>query len=100
MAACLEEHFPHSMASAVVNAARDRGLSHDEMHSQVEYIVAHGIVSEVNGRRVIIGSSHFVFEDEHCAIPEGEQERYDSLPDQYSHLYLAIGGVLSAADPF
>ena len=96
LAACLEEHFPHSMANAVVQAARERGLSHEEMHSEVEYIVAHGIVSEVNGRRVIIGSTHFVFEDEHCAIPEGEQERYDSLPDQYSHLYLAIGGVLSA----
>ena len=96
LAACLEEHFPHSMANAVVQAARERGLSHEEMHSEVEYIVAHGIVSEVNGRRVIIGSAHFVFEDEHCTIPEGEQERYDSLPDQYSHLYLAIGGVLSA----
>ena len=96
LAACLEEHFPHSMANAVVQAARERGLSHEEMHSEVEYIVAHGIVSEVNGQRVIIGSAHFVFEDEHCAIPEGEQERYDSLPDQYSHLYLAIGGVLSA----
>ena len=96
LAACLEEHFPHSMANAVVQAARERGLSHEEMHSEVEYIVAHGIVSEVNGRRVIIGSAHFVFEDEHCAIPEGEQERYDSLPDQYSHLYLAIGGVLAA----
>ena len=96
LTACLEEHFPHSMANAVVQAARERGLSHEEMHSEVEYIVAHGIVSEVNGQRVIIGSAHFVFEDEHCAIPEGEQERYDSLPDQYSHLYLAIGGVLSA----
>ncbi len=96
LAACLEEHFPHSMANAVVQAARERGLSHEEMHSEVEYIVAHGIVSEVNGQRVIIGSAHFVFEDEHCAIPAGEQERYDSLPDQYSHLYLAIGGVLSA----
>ncbi len=103
LAACLEEHFPHSMANAVVQAARERGLYHEEMHSQVEYIVAHGIVSEVNGRRVIIGSAHFVFEDEHCAIPEEERECYDSLPDQYSHLYLAIGGVLSAvvciADP-
>ena len=96
LAACLEEHFPHSMANAVVQAARERGLSHEEMHSEVEYIVAHGIVSEVNGQRVIIGSAHFVFEDERCAIPEGEQERYDSLPDQYSHLYLAIGGVLAA----
>ena len=96
LAACLEEHFPHSMANAVVQAARERGLSHEEMHSEVEYIVAHGIVSEVNSQRVIIGSAHFVFEDEHCTIPEGEQERYDSLPDQYSHLYLAIGGVLAA----
>ena len=96
LAACLEEHFPHSMANAVVQVARERGLSHEEMHSEVEYIVAHGIVSEVNSQRVIIGSTHFVFEDEHCTIPEGEQERYDSLPDQYSHLYLAIGGVLSA----
>ena len=73
----------------------ERGLGHEEVHSQVEYIVAHGIVSEVNGRKVIIGSAHFVFEDAHCAIPEGEQG-YDSLPDQYSHLYLAVGGVLSA----
>ncbi len=96
LAACLEEHFPHSMANAVVQAARERGLSHEEMHSEVEYIVAHGIVSEVNSQRVIIGSAHFVFEDEHCTIPEGEQERYDFLPDQYSHLYLATGGVLSA----
>ena len=96
LAACLEEHFPHSMANAVVQAAREQGLSHEEMHSEVEYIVAHGIVSSVNNRRVIIGSAHFVFEDEHCAIPEGEQERYDSLPDQYSHLYLAIGGLLAA----
>lgn len=96
LAACLEEHFPHSMANAVVQAARERGLSHEEMHSQVKYIVAHGIVSEVNGQRVVIGSSHFVFEDECCAIPEGERARYDALPDQYSHLYLAIGGVLSA----
>ena len=96
MAACLEEHFPHSMANAVVQAARERGLDHEEMHSQVEYLVAHGIASTIDGRRVIIGSAHFVFEDEHCTIPEGEKERYDSLPDQYSHLYLAIGGVLSA----
>ena len=96
LAACLEEHFPRSMTNAVVQATRERGLDHEEMHFQVEYIVAHGIVSEVNGRRVIIGSAHFVFEDEHCAVPEGEQQRYDSLPDQYSHLYLAVGGVLSA----
>ena len=96
LAACLEEHFPHSMANAVVQAARERGLSHEKMHSEVEYIVAHGIASSVNDRRVIIGSAHFVFEDEHSTIPAEEQERYDSLPDQYSHLYLAIGGVLSA----
>ena len=96
LAACLEEHFPHSMANAVVQAARKQGLSHEEMHSKVEYVVAHGIASAVNGRRVIIGSAHFVFEDEKCTIPEGEQDRYDSLPDRYSQLYLAIGGVLSA----
>ncbi len=96
LAACLEEHFPHSMANAVVQAARERGLSHEEMHSEVEYIVAHGIASAVNGHRVIIGSAHFVFEDEHCTIPEEDRDRYDSLPDQYSHLYLAVGGVLSA----
>lgn len=97
LAACLEEHFPHSMANAVVHAARERGLDHEEMHSQVEYLVAHGIASTVNGKRVIIGSAHFVFEDEHCTIPKGEDGRYNALPDQYSHLYLAIGGVLSAA---
>lgn len=96
LAACLEEHFPRSMTNAVVQATRERGLDHEEMHFQAEYIVAHGIVSEVSGRRVIIGSAHFVFEDEHCAVPEGEQQRYDSLPEQYSHLYLAVGGVLSA----
>lgn len=96
LAACLEEHFPHSMANAVVQAAREQGLSHEEMHSEVEYIVAHGIASEVNGRRVVIGSAHFVFEDERCTIPEGDQARYDSLPDYYSHLYLAISGVLAA----
>ncbi len=96
LAACLEEHFPHSMANAVVQAAREQGLSHEEMHSEVEYIVAHGIASEVNGRRIVIGSAHFVFEDEHCVIPEGDQARFDSLPDRYSHLYLAISGVLSA----
>ena len=96
LAACLEEHFPHSMTNAVVQAARERGLDHEKIHFQAEYIVAHGIVSEVSGRRVIIGSVLFVFEDEHCAILEGEQQRYDSLPEQYSHLYLAVGGVLSA----
>ena len=96
LAACLEEHFPHSMANAVVQAAREQGLSHEEMHSEVEYIVAHGIASEVNGRRVVIGSAHFVFEDEHCMIPDGDKARFDALPDRYSHLYLAISGVLSA----
>ena len=96
VAACLEEHFPHSMANAVVQAARERGLSHEEMHSEVEYLVAHGIASRISSKRVVIGSAHFVFEDEGCAIPEGEQVRYDTLPEHYSHLYLAIGGVLSA----
>lgn len=96
LAACLEEHFPHSMANAVVRTARERGLDHEEMHSQVEYLVAHGIASTVNEERVIIGSTHFVFEDEGCTIPEGERDRYDALPDRYSHLYLAIGGVLAA----
>ncbi len=96
LAACLEEHFPHSMANAVVQAARERGLAHEEMHSQVEYLVAHGIASTVEGARVIIGSAHFVFEDEGCVIPPEEQERFDTLPPQYSHLYLAIGGVLAA----
>lgn len=96
LAACLEEHFPHSMANAVVQAAREKNLDHEEMHSEVEYIVAHGIVSEVNGKRVIIGSAHFLFDDENCVIPEGEQNRYDALPSQYSHLYLAISGILAA----
>ena len=96
LAACLEEHFPHSMANAVVQAARDRELAHEEMHSKVEYLVAHGIASTVGGRKVMIGSAHFIFEDEGCTIPEGEQALYDALPEQYSHLYLAIGGVLAA----
>ena len=96
LAACLEEHFPHSMANAVVQAARERGLAHEEMHSQVEYLVAHGIASTVDGRRVIIGSAHFVFEDEGCTVPPGEQDAFDALPKQYSHLYLAVGGVLAA----
>ena len=103
LAACLEEHFPHSMANAVVSAAQQRGLSHEELHSQVQYLVAHGIASTVGGEKVIIGSAHFVFEDEHCAIPDGEQEKFDALPPEYSHLYLAIAGQLSAviciADP-
>ena len=96
VAACLEEHFPHSMANAVVRAARDRNLAHEEMHSEVQYIVAHGISSTVNGEKVVIGSAHFVFEDEKCTVPAGEQERYDNLSPAYSHLYLAIGGVLAA----
>ena len=103
LAACLEEHFPHSMANAVVQAAKARGLTHEEMHSQVEYLVAHGIASTVEGRRVVIGSAHFVFEDEGCAIPEEDRPAFEGLPRQYSHLYLAIGGVLAAviciADP-
>ena len=96
VAACLEEHFPHSMANAVVRAARDHNLAHEEMHSEVQYIVAHGISSTVNGEKVVIGSAHFVFEDEKCTVPAGEQERYDNLSPAYSHLYLAIGGVLAA----
>lgn len=96
LAACLEEHFPHSMANAVVQAARDRGLLHEEMHSEVEYLVAHGIASAVNGERVLMGSAHFVFEDEGCTVPVAEQERFEALPAQYYHLYLTIGGVLAA----
>ena len=94
LAACLEEHFPHSMANAVVRAAKERGISHEEMHSEVEYIVAHGIASRVGGKRVVIGSAHFIFEDEGCTIPAGEQARFDGLDPQYSHLYLAASGVL------
>lgn len=96
LAACLEEHFPHSMANAVVKEAKCQGLTHEEFHSKVEYLVAHGIVSTVNGKRVLIGSAHFVFEDEGCRIPEGEQERFDMLPAEYSHLFLAVGGQLAA----
>lgn len=96
LAACLEEHFPHSMANAVVQAARERGLSHEEMHSEVEYIVAHGISSLVGEQKAAIGSAHFIFEDEGCVVPAGEQARFDALPMEYSHLYLAIGGVLAA----
>jgi len=95
-AACLEEHFPHSMAKAVVNAAKDKGLAHEEKHSKVEYIVAHGISSQVDGKKVVIGSHHFVFEDEACIIPEGKKELYDNLSEEYSHLYLAVEGVLAA----
>lgn len=96
IAACLEEHFPHSMAKAVVDAAKERNLSHEEMHSKVEYIVAHGISSYINDKKVIIGSSHFVFEDEECTIDPQYQDRYDTLPPEYSHLYLAIEHKLAA----
>ncbi len=103
IAACLEEHYPHSMANAVVKEAVQQGIAHDEMHSEVEYVVAHGIASRINGKKVVIGSHHFVFEDEGCTIPADEQEKFDTLPEQYSHLYLAIGGELSGviciADP-
>ena len=96
LAACLEEHYPHSMANAVVGEAKRRGLSHEEYHSSVQYVVAHGISSAVNGEKVIIGSAHFVFEDEKCVIPEEEREKYDALPAEYSHLYLCISGRLAA----
>ena len=103
LAACLEEHFPHSMANAVVRAAQEQGLSHEEMHSEVEYVVAHGISSTVGGVRVLIGSAHFVFEDEGSIVPAGEEAAFDALPDSCSHLYLSIGGELAAvfciADP-
>lgn len=96
LAACLEEHFPHSIANAVVAQAKKEGLSHEEMHSKVEYVVAHGISSQVNGEKVIIGSYHFVFEDEKTKIPEGEKEKFNELPPEYSHLYLAVSGELAA----
>ena len=96
IAACLEEHFPHSMAKAVVHAAQERGLEHEEMHSKVEYVVAHGISSSVEDKKVIIGSYHFVFEDEKTAIPEDKREILENLPQEYSHLYMAIEGKLSA----
>ena len=96
LAACLEEHYPHSMANAVVEEAKRRGLTHEEYHSQVQYVVAHGISSMVEDKKVIIGSAHFVFEDEGCCIPAGEQEKYDALPAAYSHLYLCIDGELAA----
>ena len=96
LAACLEEHYPHSIANAVVEAAQERGLDHEEYHSSVEYVVAHGISSTVENEKVVIGSYHFVFEDEGCCIPEGEQEKYDALPAAYSHLYLCIDGELAA----
>ena len=90
LAACLEEHYPHSIANAVVEEAKRRGLSHEEYHSQVQYVVAHGISSMVEGKKAIIGSAHFVFEDEGCRIPEGEEEKFSTLPAEYSHLYLCI----------
>ena len=96
LAACLEEHYPHSIANAVVEEAKRRGLSHEEYHSQVQYVVAHGISSMVDGEKAIIGSAHFVFEDEGCRIPEGEEEKFGTLPAEYSHLYLCIAGELAA----
>ena len=96
LAACMEEHFPHSMAKAVMDAAKERGLTHEEMHSKVEYIVAHGISTTVDGRKAIIGSHHFVFEDEKCTIPVGKEELFRNLPEEYSHLYLGIEGELAA----
>ena len=95
-AACLEEHFPHSMAKAVIRAAQERGLDHEEMHSRVEYIVAHGISSQIEGKKVVIGSAHFVFEDEKCRIPEGYEKSFADLPKEYSHLYLAVENRLAA----
>ena len=103
IAACLEEHYPHSMANAVVQAAAAKGIRHDEMHSEVQYVVAHGIASQIGGEKAVIGSQHFVFEDEGCCIPTTECDKFDALPPEYSHLYLAIGGVLAGviciADP-
>lgn len=96
LAACLEEHYPHSIANAVVEEARQRGLEHEERHSTVEYVVAHGISSNIDGKKAVIGSCHFVFEDECCTVPEEEQEKFETLPDEYSLLYLAVGGELSA----
>lgn len=95
-AACLEEHFPHSVANAIVRQAADEGLTHDEMHSKVEYIVAHGIASMVDGKRIVIGSGHFIFDDEKCVIPEGEEALYESRPEEYSHIYMALDGKLVA----
>ncbi|MCD8344298.1 MAG: heavy metal translocating P-type ATPase [Oscillospiraceae bacterium] len=96
LAACLEEHYPHSMANAIVSEAKQRGLRHEERHSSVEYVVAHGISSSVDGRKVVIGSYHFVFEDEGCVVPESERARFDAISDEYSHLNLAVSGVLAA----
>lgn len=103
LAACLEEHYPHSLANAVVEEAKARGLNHEEYHSKVEYVVAHGISSTVENRKVVIGSYHFVFEDENCRIPDGDEQKFADISDEYSHLYLAVSGVLRAviciADP-
>lgn len=103
VAACLEEHYPHSMANAVIKEAVQRHLQHEEMHSEIEYVVAHGISSRINGEKVVIGSSHFVFEDEGCHVPDGEADKFAALPAEYSHLYLAVGGtlvgVICIADP-
>ena len=96
MAACMEEHFPHSMAKAVVDAALKKDLDHEEMHSKVQYVVAHGISTTIEGKTAIIGSYHFVFEDENCKIPEGEEAKFEALPEEYSHLYLALEGTLAA----
>lgn len=96
IAACLEEHFPHSMAKAVVDAAKKKNLVHEEMHSKVEYIVAHGISTTIEGKKAVIGSYHFVFEDENCTIPEEMEERFENLPVEYSHLYMAVENVLAA----
>lgn len=96
IAACMEEHFPHSMAKAVVDAAAEKNLQHDEMHTKVQYTVAHGISTEIEGKKAIIGSAHFVFEDENCEIPEGREEEYRALREEYSHLYLAIENKLAA----
>ena len=96
IAACLEEHFPHSMAKAVVSAAKTKHLDHEEMHSKVEYIVAHGISTQIEGKKAVIGSYHFVFEDEKVVIPEGMEEKFENLPEEYSHLYMAIEGKLAA----
>ena len=94
-AACMEEHYPHSMANAVVQAAKSKGLRHDEMHSKINYIVAHGISCEISGEKAIIGSYHFVFEDEGCTVPEGEKEKFENLPADYSHLFMAVSGQLA-----
>lgn len=96
VAACLEEHYPHSIANAVVEEARIKGLEHEEMHSEVEYVVAHGITSTIEGRRASVGSYHFIFEDEGCRVPAGEEDKFEQLPEEYSLLYLSISGMLAA----